>query len=1141
MKRFTLFVALALMVAMPAFAERVTSETARKVATTFLNNNGTKANHLTDLSKEAGFPNLYIFTAEQGFVVISADDCVQPILGYSLTGKFQTENMPTNVRGWLEGYNDEIQYAIESKMSATIEIVQLWEDLKNGKSNAATTTVVVDALVQTQWDQNPLYNNLCPSNPSTGELTVTGCAATAMAQIMKYWGYPSQGIGSHSYTPASSLNLGVQFANFGATTYQWNDMPIQLSNSSTTTQINAVATLMYHCGVSIDMKYNIGSNGGSSAYAEDIPNALITYFNYKTTANIKYKDNYSNVNDWINLLKTELDASRPIEYNGRGDGGGHAFVCDGYDSNNNFHFNWGWSGRNDGFYALTNLVPGSGGAGGGSYNFTQNQCAIFGIEPSTNIPSPTNLTYTLSGLQNVTLNWSASIGASSYVVYRNNNLIGNTTSTTYADIAPFGTNDYYIRAVDSNGQQSLPSNTVTITIDYLTPVVDDLVATLSGNNINLSWSAPEWCYPETPTATLTYGDDSPYGSVGTGSTGSSFYWGNRHFANDLTEYNGKTLYKVSFYANAPGAYECFIFKGTGVYSSYNYPIEEIAHFITTTSNTGWTDIDFDETVEIDSSQDLWIFIYDPVGREYPASYSIFTEHANGGYYSSAYPNANVSGFLPATFGNVAWLIKAYITDGTYTYNLYRNGTTLATNLTTTSYIDQNRNNTASFYTVKTNYYGGETAASNGVGFALGQASISTLTLNANDQMTVTENSKLTVSGDVINTNSDNLVLEDGAQLVHNSEGVMATVQKNIEPYSSNEDGWNFIASPVIESITPSADNGLITNNYDLYIFDQSQDLEWRNIKAGSFSNINYKTGYLYANSGNSTLTFAGTLAATTEPTVLTYDANATLKGFNLIGNPYPCRTTIANDFYVISNNMVSLAENGATIAPCESVFVKATGTGESVTFTKIGSAKGSSSKDCFDLVIMQDNANIDRARVRFGKGIGMEKYTLNPDNTQIWFRQNGEDFAVAYVNGQDEIPLNFKASQNGTYTLGIEAQSLDLDYLHLIDNITGADIDLLSTSSYTFEAKTSDYASRFRLVFATNDVDTNDSFVYVVNGQLHVLEQGEAELQVIDAMGHVLICRDALNMSPIKGLTPGVYVVRLIKGSEVKTQKVVIQ
>ena len=1149
MKRFTMILALALMVAMPMMAERVTPETARKAATTFLNNNGAKAAQLTDLSKAAGFPNLYIFTAEKGFVVMAADDCVQPILGYSLTGNFVAENMPENFRWWLQGYSDEIQFAIDSKTKATAETSKLWKDLIDGNSKAGKATPVVNNLLSTTWDQNPLYNNLCPYSNYYSQLTVTGCVATAMAQIMKYWGYPSNGIGSHSYTHTAYYDengnyhdaMGELSADFGNTVYDWNNMPASLNSNSTNDQINAVATLMYHCGVSVEMDYGVIQIGGSGAVTAYVANALQTYFNYQTCT-FRTKANYSE-NQWIQMLKDELDAGRPLQYSGRGTGG-HSFVCCGYDSDNYFYFNWGWSGHNDAFYALNNLVPGSGGAGGGSYSFTNDQAAIFGIQPATLIEAPTNLTYTLSGQQDVTLNWDPASGASSYNVYRNGELVGNTTSTTFSETAPYGNNSYYVRALDSNGQQSLPSNTVTFTIDYPTPFVTDLTANLSGNNANLSWTAPEWCYPETPSATLTYGAESSNSSVGPGSTGGSFYWGNRHLANDLSEYDGKTLYKVSFYVNDPGAYECYIFKGTGTYSSYTYPSEEIAHFTTTASSTGWIDLDLDETIVIESSQDLWVFIYDPVGRAYPAVYSSFSQHTNGGYYSLHYPITSASGYLPSTFNNAAWLIKAYVTDGTYTYNLYQDGNPIAQNISETSYNANLNDNAANLFTVKTNYYGGETTASNAIGFAKGTASVDNLEMAANDQMTITEGNQLTVSGTMSNDNAENLIIENGAQLIHNSANVKATVKKTIQPYNPDgSDGWNFIASPVTESFEPSINNGLLTNNYDLYMFDQSQELEWRNIKAGSFSNIEHKTGYLYANSGNTTLTFAGTLVATTEPTVLAYDANASLKGFNLIGNPYPCNTTIANDFYIISNNVVNLAENGTTIAPCESVFVKATGTGESVTFTKSGTAKGSSSKDCFDLVIMQDKANTDRARVRLGEGIGMEKYTLNPDNTQISLRQDGQDFAVAYANGQDEMQLNFKAKRDGIYTLSIELGSLDLGYLHLIDNLTGNEINLLETPSYTFQATTSDYTSRFRLLFApAEETDSTASdFAFFADGHLHVFNQGKARLQLIDMMGHILLTETLQgNLDMALDLVPGVYIVRLISEKTESNMKFVV-
>ncbi len=1144
MKRFTMIVALVLMVAMPTFAERVTSETAQKVATTFLNNNGAKSAQLTDLSKEAGFPNLYIFNAEQGFVVMSADDCVQPILGYSLTERFVAEDMPSNVRGWLQGYNDEIQYAIDSKMSVTAETAQLWKDLAEGNSKAAKATAVVNALVQTTWDQNgfyyysggqlhifELYNNLCPYDNNAGERTVTGCVATAMAQIMKYWDYPAQGIGSHSYTPYTRPDLGVQSANFGETTYEWANMPNQLSQSSTTTQINAIATLMYHCGVSVDMMYDISSNGGSGAYSNDIPYALINYFNYKSTATYLTKSSYTD-NNWIALLKSELDAGRPIEYNGSGSGGGHAFVCDGYDNNNKFHFNWGWSGQNDGFFALTSLNPGSGGSGGGSYNFTNDQNAVIGIEPASTIAAPTNLTYTLSGTQNVTLNWVGVSGASSYNVFRNGNLIGNATSTTYSDTAPYGTTSYYVRSVDSNNQMSLPSNTVTVTIDYPTPVVNDLTGSLSGNNVNLSWTAPDWCYPETPSATLTYGNGISEGNLGF-NDGTNMYWGHRYLAENLTEYNNMVIYKVAFYANETGAYKIFVYKGT----TSNCPQTKVLEQSINVGTTGWGDFDLSSNIIIDASKDYWVFIYDPEGRSYPATYCSYSgSYAN--YYASS-PTSWVG-----TVGNAAFLIKAYITDGTYTYNLYRNGTTLATNLTTTSYIDQNRNNTASFYTVKTNYYGGETAASNGVGYALGQASISTLTLDANDQMTVTENSTLTVNGTLTNNDPANLILEEGAQLIHNSANVKATVKRNIVPYTSDDNGWYFIASPVLESITPSTVNGLLNGVYDLYYYDEPT-YYWMNYRNNAF-NLAYKQGYLYASNANTPLQFAGTLTPSNSSVTLSdLSHSATvLNGFNLVGNPFACNATVDKSFYITdeTGSSIILADNGRQVKPCEGIFVQATISNTSVTFTKAG-AKGRSLSNSFDLTLTQGRTTIDRARVQLGNEESLDKFNLS-DNTssQIYFSQNGRNFAVTSISGENELPLNFEAMRDGIYTLNIELGSLNLGYLHLIDNLTDANIDLLSTPSYTFEAKTSDHASRFKLVFDASDAETNDSFVYVANGQLHVINQGEAELQIIDVMGRILHNETITGSFDMPlNLVAGTYILRLSNANQVLTQKVIIQ
>jgi len=1148
MKRFTMILALALMIAMPMMAERVKPETARKVATTFLSNNGAKATQLTNLSKEAGFTNLYIFNAEQGFVVMAADDCVQPILGYSLTNTFVAEGMPENIKWWLQGYNDQIQDAINDQMKASAETNQLWKELIAGKPNAAKATAVVNALVQTTWDQNgfyyysggqwhifELYNNLCPYDNNAGERTVTGCAATAMAQIMKYWNYPAQGIGSHSYTPSTRPDLGVQSANFGETTYEWANMPNQLSQTSTTTQINAIATLMYHCGVSVDMMYDISSNGGSGAYSNDIPYALINYFNYKSTATYLTKSSYTDSN-WIALLKSELNAGRPIEYNGSGSGGGHAFVCDGYDSSNNFHFNWGWSGQNDGFFALTSLNPGSGGSGGGSYDFTNNQNAVIGIEPASTLAAPTNLTYTLSGTQNVTLSWVGVSGALSYNVFRNGNLIGNATSTTYSDTTPYGTTSYYVRGVDSNNQMSLPSNTVTVTIDYPTPIVNDLTGSLSENNISLSWTAPEWCYPETPSATLTYGDGTPSGySLGYNNPEYHLYWGHCYPSSSLTPYSNMSVYMVSFYANATGSYKVYIYKGT----SAGHPETQVFEQSFSASSSGWVDVSLTDKYLFDASKDLWIFIYDPEGRGYPAAYSYYSGD-NGNFYS-----LDPTSWIYTTSG-AAFLIRTYLTDGTYTYNLYQDGNAIAQNISQTSYNATLNNNAANLFTVKTNYYDGETAASNAIGFAKGTASIASLEMATNDQMTITENSTLTVNGTLSDANATNLILENGAQLINSSTGVQATVRMDISGYTGNG-GWYTISSPFV-NLTPSIDNGLINGNYDLYAYDEDGDAEgneWINYKAGNFSMVP-SLGYLYANDATQSLDLSGELNSGVYSQTVNLSYNNTLegiKGFNLLGNPtahaisFTKSSDVADGYYYVDNGETWTYTTGNSVPVGRGFLVKANASGQSVTLNPQSKDNNSDSGQYLCLSIGEDNAYI-----KLNEGISMPLMDLNGNHSSLYLLSDCKPYVMLVRNDAEVLDLCFESKHNGTQTITVDANGLDLNYLHLIDNLTGNDVDLLATPSYTFEAKTTNYASRFKLVFAANAMGANDSFVYVADGHLSVLNQGEALLQIIDVTGRILCtetiqgnCRKALDLSE------GVYVVRLTQGIEVKTQKVVVR
>ena len=1125
MKRFTMTMALLLAVAMPMMAERVTPETARKVATTFLNNNGAKTAQLTDLSKEAGFTNLYIFTTEQGFVVMAPDDCVQPILGYSLTGKFVVKNMPENLKWWLQGYSDEIQYAIEQKAKASAEVAQQWKDLVAGKSGVAKADPVVGPLIQTIWDQGYPYNKFCPGGKSTG------CVATAMAQIMKYWSYPTTGFTSHSYTPTTHPEYGEQTAVFGETTYDWDNMIISYLSGYGETESDAVATLMYHCGVSVDMNYGESGNQ-SGAITADVAHALTSYFNYSQTAQYIEMADYVNQNDktdldqWTSIIKTELDAqpARPVQYRGRKPSGGHSFICDGYNTDGKFHFNWGWSGNDDGWYAIMSI------------SYSNDQAAIIGIKPiQSAADAPTHLVSSVSG-KNVTLEWTAGDNADSYNIYRNHDLIGNTNTNTFIDRSlSVGEYLYYVRGVDVDGNVTLPTNaeTAQVEFDYSLEniTLNHLEASYQDGLVSLQWEAP---------FRLNYLDyytwDDVWYYTGRG-TEDPFYWGARFLASMLDD--GTSLSSIATYFYTSGTYTAKVYQCTGSNPS-GTPIRTI----TSTYGKGWTVIPIDPFT-IDVSKDLWI-VFSSTNIKLP---TVVAQQSavNGNYYSF-----NGSNWYHFNTG-YAFFITAGLTIGDFSYTLYDNGQSIATGLNASACSPSSRNsNSTHLYTVKAFYNDEETPMSNMAGLALGSASLNSLELGENDKLTLTENCQLTVNGTLTNTDPYNLIIENGAQLIHNSDSVKATVKKTIVPYTTDDNGWNFIASPIMENIEPRKGNGFLNgtdeaNIYDLYYYDEPSHL-WKNYETQTFE-IEHKKGYLYANgeTGGTTLEFVGTLLPSNNAVTisdLSHEATE-LNGFNLVGNPFACEAIVDKDFYVISENTITmLASTDRTIAPCEGIFVKATNESNSVTFIKANSAKGTNSRNCFDLVVSQGKATTDRARVRFGEGIGLEKFRMDDQHAQISLWQNGQEYAVAYADGVSEMPVNFKAAENGTYTIRVESGNLNFDYFHLIDNMTGKDVDLLATPNYTFEAKCSDYPSRFRLVFTAEDenVETvdNETFGFIANGQFQ-LTKGEGLLSVIDLNGRVIKEENQTDHIDLDNLSIGIYVVRLITDESIRTQKIIIE
>ncbi len=396
-----------------------------------------------------------------------------------------------------------------------------------------------------------------------------------------------------------------------------------------------------------------------------------------------------------------------------------------------------------------------------------------------------------------------------------------------------------------------------------------------------------------------------------------------------------------------------------------------------------------------------------------------------------------------------------------------------------------------------------------------------------------------------NLGAASFIIEDGAQYIGNS--VEATVQKNIEACTYSQDnnaGYNLIASPVFDNLTAANVNGLLTNYYDLYKFDNTHEREWINYKAGAYT-IDPEVGYLYASGSNTIIEFAGDLNEA--PSSDVYDVTVAHKGFNLIGNPLPYNVAVVDEEFNLVDYQVLTSDGGAfeassnNIAPCNAILVQTANDNETVYFLDPSLLEESKA---VNIKLVENAKQVDNVRVRFGEGRGMNKFYLNNNISHVYFQQGNEEMAIVRSAAEAELPVSFRASENGTYTLAVEAENIDMNYLHLIDNMTGMDIDLLQTPSYTFEANTNDYANRFKLVFAANGTDEADesSFAFFSNGNLIVNNEGNATLQVIDINGRILSsetisgsCSKAINA------TTGVYMLRLINGENVKVQKVVVR
>lgn len=338
----------------------VDQQKAQKVGAKFLSTTAVSQKNadiqlnLVSVAANRNATDYYVFNVSngEGFVIVAGDDRVKPILAYSTTGSIDPNNMSEGFEFTLDGFREEIQYVREHNLTATPDIVAEWRSVneKGSLNRGGQTRAVVGPLCQTLWNQNFPWNSQCPEDPEgSGGHVYAGCVATAMGMVMKFWEWPAQGVGSHSYHPDG---YAQQSANFGETEYHFELMPNTLDSTSTEEEYFEIAQLLHHLGISVDMMY---SGSGSGAYSDAVPSALRSYFRYNCNDHVTNYGNwwpgwgYTN-EEWAQMLKDGgLDELLPLYYSGQDDSGagGHAYVCDGYDENDYFHFNWGWSGRDN--------------------------------------------------------------------------------------------------------------------------------------------------------------------------------------------------------------------------------------------------------------------------------------------------------------------------------------------------------------------------------------------------------------------------------------------------------------------------------------------------------------------------------------------------------------------------------------------------------------------------------------------------------------------------------------------------------------------------------------------------------------------------------------------------------------------------
>lgn len=446
-----------------------------------------------------------------------------------------------------------------------------------------------------------------------------------------------------------------------------------------------------------------------------------------------------------------------------------------------------------------------------------------------------------------------------------------------------------------------------------------------------------------------------------------------------------------------------------------------------------------------------------------------------------------------------------------------------------------------------------------------EVTLGNITLNDEASLTIGSGSVVTVTGTLTNNNSDALIIEDGGQLIVNNS-VAATVEKTIqasESWGSKDggvDGWDLISSPIgtvnIASVTNLAPAQVGTAlQYDLYSYNEASKT-WYNQQGTEhqFTQLMVGEGYLYSRKENADLGFAGVVSSASITKALTYtETNGTLAGWNLVGNPYTHNITWANleptnvvttGYYTLGYDGQWSAEPSTTtvIKPMQGFLVKANALDANIVFNNTASSKSRANDDYIKFIVANSQYE-DAAYAMFSENEGLDKINhRNADIPMVYIPQNGQNYAIATMDDNTQaFELNFKAMTTGQYTLSYKAEG-KYSYLHVIDRLTGEDIDMLLDGEYSFIGSPRDNEARFIVKLSYNanidEIEVNDNFAYQ-NGS-DIIVNGNGELQVFDVTGRMVMNTKINGIQTVNVPATGMYIFRMV-GESVQTQKIVVR